>query len=320
MRTSIAALVCSFALAGCGAGLALHVTVPRPAEIPARSFPVVALAASDDDESRAAMEALAVHLAGGQTRVVRSSPERLLVDAIAAGSPALALLVSLHVGETLRTEMSAIPALQCPTLPCYGYAQRMPIDVRVQTGELVVRVLDPRSAAELSRARLVEEESEPSPLAARLAVIDRLVARATALVDVSEVTMDLELDDVSDPIARAALDAARAGQAHEARLALAARVGAAEIEPEDRAHIAFDLAQVRRIDVDPHAASPVDEERARLAEAEQLLLDAILLAPTERHARALAQLRAERLAREDVRAQAAATDTNFGSRRPPPRP
>lgn len=308
-----AALVLSLGLAGCGGGLALHVTVPRPAEIPARSFPVVAIAASEGDESRDAMRALAEHLGGGETQVVESTPARLLADALAAGSPSLALLISLSVGEILRTEMSAIPSLQCPTLPCYGYAQRLPVDVRVQTGELLVRVLDPRSAAELSRVRLVEEESEPSPLAARLAVIERLVARALALVDVRAVTMDLELDEVSDPLARAALDDARRGAPHEARLALALRASAPELSPDERARIAFDLAQVRRIDVDPHAPDAADEERVRLEEAEQLLLEAILLAPTERHARALAQLRAERLAREDVRAQAAAADTNFGA-------
>ncbi len=307
----------TLAFAGCGGGLVLAVVVPRPAEIPARAFPVVALAAHDDDESRRAMEALAAHLEGGPTRVVRSTPERLLVDALSAGSPALALLVTLEVGETLRTELSATPTLQCSTLPCVGYAQRVPVDVPVQIGELRVRVLEPRSARELGRARLVEEEREPSPLAARLAVVDRLVARALDLVDVHDASIDLELDDVTDAAARAALADARAGHTHEARLALAARAAAPELDDAERARIAFDLAQVRRIDVDPRAADPVEEERVRLAEAEHLLLDAILLAPTERHARALAQLRGERLAREDVRAQAAAADTNFGSQAEP---
>lgn len=99
--------------------------------------------------------------------------------------------------------------------------------------------------------------------------------------------------------------------------AILSHLASGPLDDAERARIAFDLAQVRRIDVDPRAADPVEEERVRLAEAEHLLLDAILLAPTERHARALAQLRGERLAREDVRAQAAAADTNFGSQAEP---
>jgi hypothetical protein len=312
VRWTAATFLCALGLAsGCGAALVLHRDVPRPAAIPARSYPVVYIAARDEG-SREAADAIATHLAQGPTRVVRTEPDALFVAARTESAPTLALLVAVTLGETLRTEMS-MPMTHCaPDTPCYGYAERYPVDVLVQLGELVVRAFDPRTEAELGHAVVTREESEPSPIAAQMAVRSRLVAAASSLFDVHGEIHDLELDGTSDTIAAAALDDARRGEIHVARLALEARADEVTLDPSQRAAVLFDLGQLIRVDVDATASDPLAEETTRLAAAEARILQAITLAPEERHERALVQLRAERASREDVRAQQAATDTNFG--------
>lgn len=323
MRTGIAALIVLGGLlaSGCGAALVIHREVPHPAAIPARGFPVVYLAAAPDEASRDVASAIAEHLAGTSTRVVRVELEALLDAARAESAATLALRVSVALHEELRTQMSQVPVTRCaPDSPCYGYPERFPVDVRVWVATLAVQALDPASGAELGRAVLREEESEPSPLAARLAVIDRLRARAGGLFDVQPEVLDLELDPLSAPVLGAAIDDARAGRLHAARLALASHLDDAGLDDATRAALTFDLGQLIRVDVDASAPDPIAEESARLAAAEERILAAIQLAPDDRHARALAQLRAERTARQDVRAQAAAADLNFATASVPPPP
>lgn len=298
---------------GCGAALVLRREVPRPALIPARAYPVVYLAAAPDDASSRVADAVAAHLAEGQTRLVRIDPERLLDAARSERVATLALRIRVTTYEEIRTQMSDVPVSRCaPGTACYGYPERFPVDVHVEVAVLAVQALDP-SGTELGRAVLREEESEPSPLAAQLAVVDRLCEQAPALFDVQTDVMDVELDPTSDPEGRAALEEARAGNLHAARRALSARVADPALDEETRAALSFDLGQLIRLDVDTSASDPVAEEAARLAAAEALLLAVVRLAPSDRHARALAQLREERTAREDVRAQAAAADLNFGA-------
>jgi hypothetical protein len=313
------ALCIALACAGCGATLVLHREIPRPADVPARAFPVVYVAGADDDASRAIADAIATHLEGGATRVVRTSPTDLLARASLEPTATLALLVTVTRGEELRTEMSRAPTSRCAagSTGCYGYPERIPVEIRVQTADLVVRAFDPRSASELGHAVLREEESEPSALAAQLAVVDRLRERAPLLFDVRTETVDLELESTPDASAQAAIDAARSGRIHEARAALERRVADPALDAAARATISFDLAQLIRIDVDASAPDPLAEESARLAAAETQLLAALALSPSPRYERALEQLRAERRAREDVRAQEAAADTNFGLSQPP---
>jgi hypothetical protein len=297
---------------GCGAALVIHREIPRPAAIPARGYPVVYLASAPDDASRAITSEIEASLAASATRVVRVPPDALLTAARTETVATLALRVQVSVHEDLRTEMSQVPVTRCaPDTPCYGYPERFPVDVRVQVGTLAVLAIDPASGDVLGRAALREEESEPSPIAAQLAVVDRLRARAATLFDVRAELVELEHDALSDPAGRAAIDDARAGHLHAARLALAARLADPTLEEASRAAVAFDLGQLIRADVDAGAPDPVAEEMARLASAEEQLLVAIRLVPDERHERALTQLRAERTAREDVRAQAAAAELNF---------
>jgi hypothetical protein len=300
-------------LPGCGSAMVIHLRTPQPAPIPARAFPIVCVAGSADAESMSVADALADHLEGGPTRVVRTSADQLIPAAATQVQPALALLVTLTLGETLRTQMSPMPSVSCQTVsPCYGYPQRLPIDVRVQIGDVLVRAIDPRSGTELGRASRHAEESEPSPIAARLAVIDRLRVLAVALVDVTSALLELELDDVDDSAAHAAIDLARSGDVHEARLALDRRLADDALVGSTRTAAAFDRAQLLRADAAP-TESDADED-ARLAESESALLAITREAPSERHARALAQLRTDRTARADVRAQRDATDQNFTPR------
>jgi len=318
VRWTAITLLCALGLgSGCGAALVLHREVPRPAVIPARSYPIVYIAARDEG-SREVADAIASHLAQGPTRVVRAEPDALLAAARTESAPTLALLVTVTVDETIRTEMSD-PMTRCsPDMPCYGYTQRFPVDVRVQRAQLVVRAFDPRTETELGHAVLAREESEPSPIAAQMAVRSRLTDAAPSLFDVHDEIHDLELDRTSDAIAAAAIDDARRGAIHLARLALEARAGDSTLDPSQRAAVLFDLGQLIRVDVDTSAHDPLVEEIARLAAAEASILRAIELAPEERHERALIQLRAERASREDVRAQQAATETNFGVASVPP--
>ena len=304
-------------LPGCGS-LAIQLHVPRPAAIPARTFPVVCVAGEGSDEARDIALAIADHLAGSDTRVVTTTPARLLGMAATEPEPALALLVSVSLTEALTTEMSSMPSVRCESVsPCYGYPTRLPIDVRVQIGEVLVRALDPRRAAELGRATRHAEESEPSPIAARLAVLDRLRALAIALVDVADDVIDLELDAPPDDATRSAIDAARAGNVHDARLALDAHLADPSLSTDVRIAIAFDRAQLLRADVDSATPSASDEH-TRLADAEAALLAVVQQAPDERHERALMQIRTERAAREDVRTQQAAADANFARSSAPP--
>lgn len=303
---------------GCGSALVIHREVPRPAAIPARGYPVVYVAASPGAASHEAAETIARHLEGGAIRVVRVGPDVLLGDASLEDAATLALLVTVTTGETSRTQMSQVPTVRCaPDTPCYGYPERFPEEVRVQVGVLLVRAFDPRSASELGRAVIREEESEPSPIAAQLAVLDRLRARAPGLFDIQTDVLDLELDPLSEGVLHAVIEDARAGRVHAARLALEAALRDDTLEVGVRAAVAFDLGQLIRADVDTSADDRLAEETARFSAAEAQLLAAIQLAPNERHERALAQLRAERTAREDVRAQETAADTNFATAPPP---
>lgn len=318
MRGPLTLLLALCLASGCGAALVIHREVPRPAAIPARAYPVVYVAASPDGASREIADVIARHLeGGGQARIVRVDATSLLAQAAEERVATLALLVTVTFHEELRTQMSSVPTTRCaPGAPCYGYPERMPVDVPVQVGDLLVRAFDPRSATELGRAVLHQEESEPSPFAAQLAVMDRLRHQAPEIVDVQAELVDVELDPTSDADGRAAIEDARAGRIHAARIVLEARTQDAALDAPTRAALLFDLGQLTRIDVDTSASDPVAEESARLASAEEAILGAIQLAPSERYERALVQLRAERTAREDVRAQQAAADTNFGT--PPP--
>ena len=105
----------------------------------------------------------------------------------------------------------------------------------------------------------------------------------------------------------------RAGRGRAARRAIEARLADAIPEERARAALTFDLGQLVRVDVDAHAADPVAEETARLDAAEAHIVAALRMVPDARYERALQQLRAERTAREDVRAQQAAADANFGA-------
>jgi hypothetical protein len=309
----IAALALAASLAcGCGGAIVLRREVPRPAAVPARSYPVVYVAGAPDGASRDAADAIAAHLEGSRARIVRVSAAELLASAAAETVPTLALLITVSLGEHLDTRMSAVPMSRCtPGLPC-GYPGRTPIDLRAQTGVLEVRALDPRSASELGRVAIEEEEVDPNPLTAQLAVLTRLRTRACTLFDVVTELHDLELDPLEGELARVIADA-QGGAIHEARLQLGERMRDPSLDDATRAAVTFDYAQLVRLDVDPSAADTVEEESARFDAAENALVTALRLAPTERHQRALDQLRAERLAREDVRAQEAATDANFGT-------
>ena len=311
MRAILALLLLSLS-SGCGAALVLHREVPRPAEIPARAFPIVYVAAADPS-SQPAADALANHLSAGATRVIRVGSDTLLDDASEEHVPTLALLVTVSAHEETRTEMS-MPTVRCdPSTPCYGYAERFPIDVHVQVADLVLQAFDPHTRTELGRASRHREDVDTSPIAAQLRVLARLQIDVVTLVDLGADTVDLELDDCADPIARRALDLARRGEIHGARLALQIRATEQVVDPAVLGALVFDLGQLLRVDVDTSAHDSLAEESARFAAAESALLRAVVLQPSERHERALQQLQAERAARQHVRDQAAATESNFGS-------
>ena len=308
---AILALLISLS-SGCGAALVLHREVPRPAEIPARAFPIVYVAAADPT-SQPAADAIANHLSAGATRVIRVGSDTLLDDASEERVPTLALLVTVRAHEETRTEMS-MPTVRCdPSTPCYGYAERFPIDVRVQVADLVLQAFDPHTRAELGHASLHSEDVDTSPIAAQLRVLAQVQAEVVSLIDLGTDTIDLELDGCSDPIARRALELAGRGDIHEARVALETRASEQTVDASAMGALVFDLGQLLRVDVDTSAQDPLAEESARFAAAEAQLLRAVVLEPSERHERALQQLEAERAARQRVRDQAAATDSNFGS-------
>ncbi len=309
---ALGAAVCVLA-AGCAGGIVLHLRVPRPAEIPARAYPVVYVAASDDGASADAAAAIARHLESGATRVVSVPASSLLASARAEPAATLALLITASVGEREDTGMS-VPTARCaPGAPCFGYPERLPLDVAFQVARVAVRAFDPRSGSELGHASVEEEEREPTPLAAQLTALSRARDAALGLFDVRDEPLEIELDDPRDERGRAALEEARAGRVRAARRAIEARLADAIPEERARAALTFDLGQLVRVDVDAHAADPVAEETARLDAAEAHIVAALRMVPDARYERALQQLRAERTAREDVRAQQAAADANFGA-------
>jgi hypothetical protein len=302
------------ALAGCAPALVLHAVVPRPATIPARTFPRVCIAGAADAESRELALGVVAHLAAGPTEVRTVSDADLLACVRDGGAAAVGVRFAVRTDEDLRAPTAPVPMLECPTIdPCSGFPMHYPSDLRMQVGTLEVTVVGPDGAT-LERVHWVEEESEPEPLAARLAVLERLRARACAMVDQHDEVVELELVGLESEPGRAALDLARSGRIADARVALEQALGTLDgaAAPVERARTTFDLAQLVRVDVDASAADPVAEERSRLERAEQLIGSALALDGDARFERALAQLRAERTARDDVRAQHAATTVNFG--------
>ena len=306
-------------LAGCGGGLSVVAHVPRPAEVPARAFPVVWLVPLGDEEARALARLARDHLAGDDASRDVTLSDRHAVEARRAEGrlPPAALVVELalrlvaepSLGFSQRTDPCMAYSADGP---CVSSQRRVLSEAVMIRAQLAVDARDAQSGELLQRVVLEEHEEAPSPLdelTARLQVLSRLGTRLLALFDAARDEIRVELVALDDPRGQEALRIARDGRWGEARARLVELASAAEQErwPDaQRAAVLFDLGQARRLDTSDRL--PILE---RLDRAAAILADALRLHPDERTARALEQLRAQRDAHQLAAEQAAAAAHNF---------
>lgn len=333
-RTVVALLVTSAALGACGGSMQVGAMVQVPPELAVRVFPEVAVVPGGAPEDLEVADALADHLAlaapgdaaRGGARVSRIDEAGL--DRRRANGrfgPACAVLrVETRVIETSRPTFVSQPETVCTAWGCQTYRRTVMQDLPVVMGTVVLRVFEARTDRLLQELRLEEREEGSDSLAMRLRVVERLRRRAVGAVDPGHVEVRVELLEVADGEASAALRALREGHPREAREALERIVRRHDFESralEVRARLLFDLGQAERLEA---RVLPDPEQEAALARAEDTLRRALRARPEEAFARALSQIAEERAARERMQAHRAAASHNFALDRspsvPPPPP
>jgi hypothetical protein len=306
------------ALSGCGGGVTVHGEMLTPARVPVRAFPRILVTANDDPESQGIADAVAGHLEVGRSEVGRTSRGAVRTMRARGRIERATAVVDLRITmvETGRPEWTRRSDVECGPLGCFESRRAVIQDVPLVRAHLAVSVADGPSGRSLQRIEITEEEASADVLAVRLRVLERLRARALALVDQRMQEVPVELYPIDQRAVGAAVELARAGRFGEARERLMRFVEGprfAALARRERAIVLYDLGQVLRFD-------RTVEAELRFDRAERAFERAVLLSPEPLFARALRDLEIQRRSREMVREQDEAMAHNFGlSRTAPPR-
>jgi len=309
--TVIGALVLAGAFAGC-VGPTVVATVPTPALVPLRTFPVIVLAPGPRSAERRIGEALARHLRG-DGREVRLVDQASIEAMRQRGElPPASVVVGLEVEElrASRTRLGNRPETVCGPAGCYTRGR--PDSYQVPTLRMRARltVFEGPTGRPLQRLGVEAQEEGRSYARMRDRAVQQLLGRLRTMVDPHVERVSVRLRSVDLPAVEPALEEMRRGRWHRARRRLEALVrseGFGRLGARERARVWYDLGVARRFDPETFARDPERHFRA----AETALRRALRLDPDPAYDRALADLLAHRERARLLRAQQQAAEHNF---------
>lgn len=304
------AALLALALAGCSSALTVRAAVVRPAQVPVRVFPLIFVLSDESEEALHLADAVTAHLSDGRSEVRRADPAGFASSRDAGLVPPASVAVRIRAQIIQRdrpTWARRQGDLSCGPGGCVQ-SRRMRLEtLPVMRCEVVITVTDGPSGRELQREELEETDEGQDLLAMRLRLLDRVTARALAMVDRRTERVTVALYPVERPLVHRALASIVEGQWTDGRELLERFVGTEAFEalpPAERAIVLYDLGQARRFD----PALPPDERFSTAAEA---LRAAVILSPRAFYADALSQLESHRQSRALLREQEAAMAHNF---------
>jgi hypothetical protein len=321
------ALVWLLSLVGCGGPRWLSASLPRPARLAVRAFPNVYVVATADIDAGSLAEALSERLQAQDgrprsARVQRISPEQLMQRRASGALPSVSIVISVSVAyqEEYRPDFQARPLTVCGPGGC-GFAARGRLpDLTMLRAEARFVVEDGPSGRRLDVVTLEARDEGADSLSMRFRALWALRQAMEGLVDDGRREVEVALQRVDDPRARAALASAEAGEWAASAGRYGQRVASADfarLPPRARAVWLFNLAQTARVAAYAVGANPA----AGLDAAAEHLRAAMALDPQPLYARALADLTSQRREAARAAAQHDAAAHNFGlveAASPPP--